>query len=85
MAIKLRGGGGKASVARPLVDEPFFLQLPLVILRIYVYLLISSTLRGCERILKQARNPGKAASPIRGKNLTALYDKPVSQTTTARK
>ena len=29
MAIKLEGGGGKALVARPLVDELFFLRLPL--------------------------------------------------------
>ena len=29
MAIKLEGGGCKALVARPLVDELFFLRLPL--------------------------------------------------------
>ena len=28
MAIKLEGGGGRALVARPLVDELFFLRLP---------------------------------------------------------
>ena len=29
MATKLEGGGGKALVARPLVEEFFFLRLPL--------------------------------------------------------
>ena len=34
MAIKLEGGGGKVLMARPLVEEVFFLRLPLIILKI---------------------------------------------------
>ena len=35
MAIKLEGGGSKALVAWPLVDDFFFLRLPFIIWIIY--------------------------------------------------